>query len=227
MKVPFPDPEVTTLSRYCLNWAVFSSDANFLVVASKDSSITLVPFSSLWVISFIIWGWIHVPPLATVLNAAIYWTEFTVLVCPKAIVTKSVIDIFAAFFIIPFASPGKSTPEICPKPNFLIYSTKVSLPIFSPSCINPTLHEFWIISPNVWVPCPPDFQHFILLLPYVRLPLQVNVSFSETKPSSIAVIAVITLNIDPGSKVSFTSLFLHIFWSFSPSVSPTKFSIPS
>ena len=149
------------------------------------------------------------------------------LVCPKEIVAKSASFIDSALFIIPFASPGKSIPETCPKPNFFIYSVNFSLPIFSPNFINPTLHEFWSISGNVCSPCPPCFQHFIVWGPTCKLPPHVNLSVSLTRPSSNAVTIVTTLNIEPGSNVSFTKLFLHIFCSFSASVFPVKSEYPS
>ena len=156
-----------------------------------------------------------------------YCMAVTVLVCPNEIVAKSDSVIFSVFFTIPDASPGKSIPVVFPNPSFLIYSFNVSLPIFSPSFINPTLHEFCKIWGKIWLPCPEVFQHLMVCEPTWRLPPHSKVSDSEAIPSSKAVTIVTTLKMEPGSKVSFTKLFLHIFWSFSPSVSPEKSSKPS
>ena len=68
--------------------------------------------------------------------------QFTVFVCPNAIVAKSSSVIFSVFFTIPGVSPGRSTPDLDPRPNNFIYLFKVSAPSFSPSCIKATLHEF-------------------------------------------------------------------------------------
>ena len=80
------------------------------------------------------------------------------LVCPNAIVAKSISLILLVLFTIPSASPGKSIPVILPKPNFLIYSFNFSAPNLAPNSINPTLHEFLSISAAVCAPCPDKFQ---------------------------------------------------------------------
>ena len=152
------------------------------------------------------------PPLATALTAVMNWIGLTVLVWPKEIVAKSISVIFSVFLTIP---------------NFLIYSFNFSAPNFSPKFINPTLHEFCIISSKVWVPCPPLFQHLMNLSPFCRPPLQVYVSSLPATPSWTAAEAVIILKIEPGSKESETDLFLHIFWILSEEVFPEKFSAPS
>ena len=59
--------------------------------------------------------------------------------CPKAVVASSTGPTLSSENKIPVASPFKSTPVFLPKPKFLIYLNKVSLPIRLPSSTNPGL----------------------------------------------------------------------------------------
>ena len=93
-----------------------------------------------------------------------------------------------------------------------MYLFSFSGPNLLPSSINPTLQEFFKISIKFCGPCPVVFQHFIVRPATTVLPLQLNELFSSTSFSSIAAVAVITLKIDPGSKVSLTALFRQAFW---------------
>ena len=169
----FEDPLETVDSKASLTLIVlFSSTIFSCILGTKTSSIIFVPLSSLWLNSFIIWGWIKSPPFATAFRAVINWIPFIVLVCPKDIVAKSTAFISSTFLTIPVASPGKSTPDWVPDPKSLIYSFNFSAPNFSPISMKATLHEF----SNVWLkfctPCPPGFQHFIFFPATFKLPSQ-------------------------------------------------------
>ena len=100
-----------------------------------------------------------------------------------------------------------------------------------PSWINAGLQEFCNACLKVWLPCP-ELVHLIIAPLTFSEPLQEKspiVSVSQI-PSSNAADAVISLNVEPGSYVSETDLFRHIFWrlilfSLSDNLSQVDFKV--
>jgi len=160
-----------------------------------------------------IWGLIHVPPFAITLKAAMYWTWLTATPCPKASSDKSNLLIWSGLLKVPADSPGKSIPVFWPNPIFFAVATSLSLPSLFPNSAKPTLQEFFIISTKLSLPCPFKFQQWIVLPSIVMLPSHIYVSFNPILFSK-ALAAVTTLNIDPGSKLSWIEGFFQSISAF-------------
>ena len=114
---------------------------------------------------------------------------------------------------IPVTSPEVAIPVLVNNPNAFIYLYKLSAPRRLPSWIRAGLHEFSNACLKVCFPCRELVQRIIWPLTS-SYPLHVK-SFKVsvlTIPSSNEAEAVINLKVEPGSYVSETDLFLHIFW---------------
>lgn len=148
-------------------------------------------------ILFTIYGSYNVPPLTAAETAVICCIAVTLIPWPNAVVANSIGPTLFKSKRIPLDSPFRSIPVFLPKPKSLIYWNNLTLPSLLPRETKPGLQLFWTTCKYVWVPCPPDFQHFILAPSTLTLPLSWKVSLiKSTVFSSIEAARVIILNVD-------------------------------
>ena len=114
------------------------------------------------VILLTMYGLYKVPPFIAALTAATCCIAVTLTPWPKDVVASSTGPTLSNENNIPLLSPFKSMFVFSPNPKAFIYLNSLSFPNLLPNSTKPGLQEFCTTSKNVWFPCPPFFQHFIL-----------------------------------------------------------------
>ena len=102
------------------------------------------------------------------------------------------------------ATDGMSDSGRVPKPNFSACSRRASAPSLTPSRAKPALHDRARARAIVWLS--PQLEYSVVLVPG-SLNDEVSRMLSGSYPASRAAADTITLNVDPGGKISRTARF--------------------